>query len=299
MLEKNNLPYKLAKDDVALIMDRFKKFPLVIMYPPERIKKSHSKQNLLPDKPNSISFDLFASVKTKSGSEFWRYSENVLTGAGGIKRYTPRKFKFTGHVTLKETDIELAWFLYTKSPYCRGGLNEGRIIKFVFEDKISEAEVRAEMESVRTTVKALIYGKELGLSESRLRALAKAYFIKNVDELTFAQVKVAIEHQINRDSTNGYQKFIEMTRMDEIIKIRMRMQSLMDADLIVFDTGKRQWLWKTGDKTTELICKIAPAANPNDTLYDYYMGNKDFQEMVEVVEKTNKVASAQGGEVPN
>jgi hypothetical protein len=292
MLYKNDEPYRLAPNDVKTIKERFKKFPLIIKYPPERIKKSRTKENKVPDQPTSISFDLFATVKTNTGADLWRYAENVIIGKHGIKKYTPRKFRFTGLIVLKETDIELAWFLYTKSPYCQNGLNAGKSIKFIFEDKINEAEARAEMESIRTTVKALIWGKELGLSEKRLRDLAKAYFINNVDELTFAQVKMAVESKITSDPTNGYQKFIEMTRMDEIIKTRVRMQTLMDAGIIIFDTAKRQWKWKEAEKGSELICKIAPAANPNDTLYDYFMGNSDFQEMVEIVERTKLGLSA-------
>lgn len=298
MLYQNDLPYKLAPNDVQTLKKRFKKFPLIVKYPEERIVKNRSPQNKIPDKPNSISFDLFTTVKTVSGSEHWRYAENVTIGKHGIKRYTPRKFKFTGHVVLQETDIELAWFLYTKSPHCRGGLNQGRVIKFTFEDKINDAERKAEYESTRTQVKALIWGKDLGLSENRLRNLAKAYFIKNVDDLTFAQVKVAIEGEIVKDPTNGYQKFIEMTRMNEIIKIRTRMQDLIDIGAMKFDDKKRQWMWVGADKNASLICKIGPAANPNDTLYDYFLGNKDFQEMVEVVEKSHNLNAGIGGDNP-
>jgi len=299
MLYKNDLPYKLAPNDVETIKKRFKKFPLKVIYPPERIVKNRSPQNKIPDKPNSISFDLFTTLKTEIGSDHWRYAENVIIGKHGIKKYTPRKFRFTGHIELQSKDIELAWFLYTKSPHCRGGLNQGRVIKFTFEDKISEAEIKAENESIRSQVKALIYGKELGLQEKRMRDLAKAYFIKNVDDLTFAQVKVAVEQIINKDPVNGYEKFIKMTRMDDIIKVRLRLQNLIDAKALEFEPQKRQWVWKGAAKGSDVICRVGPSASINDTLYDYYMGNEDFQEMVVVVEKSNNIHAGKGGDNPD
>ncbi len=208
----------------------------------------------------------------------------------GVKTYTPKSLRFNGRLNLAETDAELAWFLYTKSEYCKGGLNQkGKTYKFMFEDLITDAERQAEVEGVRSQVKSLIYGKEMGLSEERLRAVAKAYFIKNVDLLSFGQVKVAIEHQVNRDPANGLQKFIEMTKGDELINIRMRMQNLMDAKKLKYDPTKKEWAWIDGDKKIESICKVAPGTNATDVLYDYYMGNKDFQEVVEAVEKSKKV----------
>lgn len=288
MLYKNDEPYKLAENDIKTLVNRFHKWPLTITYPPERVVKSRSPQNKLPDKPNSMSWPLTATVKTTKGTESWRYAENVILRPNGVKKYTPKNLLFKGHLQLQETDVELAWFLYTKSTYCKGGLNQGKTVKFVFEDKITEAEIKAKIETQRTNIKSLIYGTETGLSEDRIRAIAKAYFIKNVDDLTFAQTKLALEHAINRDGSGGYQKFIEMTQMDELIKTRMRMQNLIDSGKLRYESGKKEWQWADGDKKVETICKVPPGTVPNDILYDFFMGNKEFQDVVESVEKTVK-----------
>jgi len=290
MLYKNDVPYKLTNADLKVLNDKFKRFPLAIVYPPERITKNRSPQNKLPDKPNSISFPLSATVKTNLGADHWRYAENVLIKDHGVRKYIPKSLRFNGRQLLQETDAELAWFLYTKSEYCKEGLNQkGKTYKFMFEDLVTDAERQAEAEAVRSQVKSLIYGKDMGLSEDKLRAVAKAYFIKNVDLLALGQVKVAIEHQVNRDPVRGLQKFIEMTKGDEILKIRVRMQDLIDAKKLKFETAKKEWIWTDGDKKLESICKVAPGANPNDIICDYYLGNKDFQEVVEAVEKSKKV----------
>jgi len=289
MLYKNDEPYKLAPNDVKTITERFhNKWPLSIIYPPERIIPSRSKQNRLPDKPNSISWPLTATVRTKLGTEQWRYAENVIIKEHGLKKYTPKNIRFNGRKSFSETDIELVWFLYTKSPYCKGGENEGKTIKFMFEDLITEAELKAERESVQSMVKAMIYNTDLGLSEQKLRTLAKAYFIKNVDDLTFAQVKLAIEHQITRDPKNGYKKFLDMTRADEIVKIREKIQRVVDKGFLKYDVVKREWLWLEDGKKPSKLLKIASGVDANDAIYDYYMGNKEFQETVDVIETTNK-----------
>jgi len=289
MLYKNEEPYKLAPTDVKTINERFHgKWPLTIIYPPERIVPSRSKQNKLPDKPNSMSWPLTATVKTKLGTDQWRYAENVIIKEHGLKKYTPKNFRFNGRRPFEETDIELVWFLYTKSQYCKGGENQGKTIKFMFEDLITDAERKAERESLISGVKTMIWNKDFGLSEERLRALAKAYFIKNVDNLTFAQVKMAIEHQVMRDPQHGHQKFMEMTNMEELIVIRGKIQEIVDKGYLKYDVVKKEWLWlEEGKKATKII-KVPPSADPNDAMYDYYMGNKEFQETVDLIGKTKR-----------
>jgi len=290
MLYKNDELYKLAPNDIKVLTEKFKRFPLAIIYPPERVVPSRSKQNKLPDKPNSISFPLVSNVKTKTGTERWRYAENVIVKEHGVKKFTPGNFRFNGRHLLQETDAELAWFLFTKSSYCKGGLNQGKTIKFMFEDLISDAERRADSESIKSRVKAMIFGEDFGLSEEKLRAVAKAYFIKNVDQLTFAQVKLAVDHAVNRDKRDGLKQFVEMTNMDEFLKIRGRIQDLMDKKHLGYDATRKEWQWldEKGDRI-DSICKVAPGRSPNDALYDFYMGNRTFQEVFEAAEKAGKV----------
>jgi len=285
MLYKNDVPYKLAETDIKTLKKKFPRFPLTVIYPPERIKKSRSPQNKLPDKPNSIAFPLVAVVKTTTGTDQWRYAENVIIKEHGVKKYTPKNFRFSGRFQLEEINIELAWFLFTKSPYCKGGMNQGKLTKFMFEDLITEADIKAEKEMLRAQVKALIYGGEMGMNEERLRKVAKALFVKNTDILTYNQVKIAVEQAISKDP-HGYERFVEMTDMDELINVRSRIQSLVDMSMMRYDPVKKQWEWIGENGKPELICKVPPAANPHETIYDYYIGNKDFQSTVESVEKS-------------
>lgn len=288
MLYKNEEIYQLAPNDLKTLYDKFKRFPLKIVYPAGRITKSRSPQNKLPDKPNSMSFPLRSVVNTPTGSEVWRYADNVIIKEHGVKKFIPKNLRFNGTHVLEEKDKELAWFLYTKSQFCQNGKNPGKAHKFMFEDLISEAEKRADAESLRTQAGALIFGKDIGLPEDQLRAIAKSYFIKNVDQLSFSQVKIAVDHAVKRTGDAGYAHFIDISRADDYLKLRVKIQGLIDAGRLKFDGSKKEWQWVEAGKKIEGICKITPGSDPHQILLDYYNGNKNFQEMVDLVEKSKK-----------
>jgi len=303
MLYKNDVIFELSRfpKEIEAIEKHFHgKFPVKVVYPPDRIIKSRLPHNKLPDKPNSISFDLMANVKTSTGTEVWRYVENVVTDAKGKKHYLPKKFIFNGARELKRNDIELIYFLLRKSPYCLGGDNMGSKIKFIFEDKVTEAEKKAEKKALENKIGLLLYNKEYGLPEEKLRAIATAYFIPNVGDLTLSQVRLRIEDKIH-ETKDGVDKFFEMVETDKEVKSRGLIQCAIDMKLLHFDVGKRMWIWQTeGEQGISTICKIPPNEKPHQALYKYYLGNQGFRSDLEAVLMSKKVKVgklvAQGGD---
>jgi len=280
MLYKNDEQIKLNKQEIDSIVKYFHgKFPVKVVYPKERIIASKLKHNRLPDQPNSISFDLKSVVKTADGAEVWRYAEQVIVDNGGKKKYVPKKFRFNGARFLERNDIERIYFLLNKSEYCKGGKNQGKMIKFVFEDLVTEAEKKAEKKELEVKIGMLLYNKEMGLSEERIRLVAKAYSISGVDDLTLPQVKIILERKI-QESKGGADKFFNMVNADEELNIRSSLQKAMDMRLLVYDDGKRSWGWKTPEGKHEQVCKVPPTKSPMDALYDEFMGNKEFSEDV-------------------
>jgi hypothetical protein len=298
MLYKNDEQIKLNKAEIDSLVKHFHgKFPVKIIYPQERIIPSKLKHNRLPDKPNSISFDLKAIVKTENGAEVWRYAEQVIIDNGGKKKYVPKKFRFSGSRFLERNDIELIYFLLNKSEYCRGGKNQGKMVKFVFEDLVTEAEKRAEKKEIDTKIDMLLYNKDMGLPEERLRLVAKAYFIKNVDELTLSQVKNTLNDRIH-DGKSGPDKFFDMVNADEELNTRASIQKAIDMQLLVYDLGKKTWEWKTSEGKREQICKVPPTKAPQDALFDVFMGDKGFREDVQaaLLTKNPKAGKGKGGD---
>ena len=305
MLYKNDVIFELSRfpKEIEAIEKHFHgKFPVKVVYPPERIVKSKLPHNKLPDKPNSISFDLVDNVKTPTGTETWRYTENVITDLRGKKRYLPKKFIFNGARELKRNDIELIFFLLRKSSYCRGGDNQGTKVKFMFEDKITEAEKKAEKKAIENKIGLLLYNKEYGLSEERLRAVAMAYFIPNISNLTLAQVRLRIDDKIH-ETKNGADKFFEMVNEEKEINDRGLIQRAMDMEAIHFDMAKRTWSWKvSGEKGMSLICKIPPNESPHEALYKYLQGNQGFRDDLNAVfiskkARVGKTVAAGGDEI--
>lgn len=301
MLYKNDEQYKLTAEDIKQLRKKFTKFPVTLTYPEERIKKSPSAHNVLPDKPTSLSFPLNTTVKTSSGADRWRYAENRIIGPRGEISYMPVNFFLTGTFILHETDMELIWYLYTKCPYTEGGLNyNGRKPKCVFEDLVGLADRKALREEQSADVKALIYSSKVGLSEKQLRHIAKAMFIPEVDDMTYNQVKVSVEQEINRDRAKGAEKFLAMIDAPEILEINSTLQGAIDKNLIKFVPAKQQWVWVMGPgKAHQPFAEIAPSADPKEALMDFFKGNKKFAQLLEASLKGNKVILASGGGSPD
>jgi hypothetical protein len=302
MLYKNDELYKMDDNERKSLLKFFHdKFPVKVVYPPERIVKSRLKHNRLPDKPNSISFDLVSTVryrKTAEGkstpipSEIWRYATSMSTDKNGNKKYLPKKFKFNGARFLGLSDIELIFFLLRKSEFCKEGDNQGKIVKFMFEDLVSAAEKKAAKKSLAVKIDTLLYG-EKSLPVKRLRELAKAMFVHSVDELSDAQVRIALDDKIAH-SKDGVDKFLSMIDADMEISSRGSIQKVIDSGKLHYDSGKRTWFWKTENSRPEFICKVIPGAHPEEVLVELYVGDKSFRGDIDAFNLTGRKDAGKG-----
>ena len=298
MLFKNDLIYDLskAKAEIEEIEKHFHgRFPVKVVYPPERIVKSKLPHNRLPDKPNSISFDLKATVKTPNGTEVWRYAENVIIDEKGVKKYTPKKFLFDGAKWLKRNDIELIFFLLNKSEYCKGGKNQGSMVKFMFEDLISEADKKAEKKKLEAKIDGLLYGEDFGLPEEKLKAVLQAYQVPGVGEMTPAQIKNRLWDKIH-ETPAGPDDFFRMVNAEDEIKTRVSITKAMDMGVLKYDALKTTWYWQaSGEKGTTVICKVPPTKSASEALYDFYLGNQGFRDDLQAVLITKNPSAGKKG----
>lgn len=299
MLYKNDELYKLTAADHKFITQMFTKFPIRLTYPESRVRPSRSKHNRLPDKPNSISFPLHATVKTDTGTQSWRYCENRMIGTDGRIVWSPHNLVLRGTIMLQKEDVELIYWLIKFCPFLEGGQNfNGKVPKCVIEDLVGQAERKAQKEALIATMKALIYSDQVGLGEKKLRVVAKAYFIPEVDDLSYAQVKLAVEAMVNRDKINGIHKFLDLAEADQTLEIKANLQDAVDRDIITFMAQKRTWAWKTGQGLkNEPICVINPGNDPNEALYDYFIGDRKFAQELLLALKGKSVAVPEGAEV--
>lgn len=299
MLYKNDEMYKLIAADHKFINNRFHKFPITLTYPEKRVRPSRLSHNRLPDKPNSISFPLHATVKTETGTQSWRYCENRMIGTDGKIIWQPHNLILRDSIVLQKTDIELIYWLVKFCPFLEGGENfNGKVPKCAIEDLAGKASKRALHEEQKADVKALIYSQKVGLGESRLREIAKAYFIPEVNELTYDQVKLAVESMISRNKRTGYQEFLDMVDSEQTLLVRGRLQQAIDDKIIIYMAPKNTWAWvtDTGKKNVP-ICTVSGASEPNSAIYDFYMGNRSFAQSLDAALVGEKVVAAEGAEL--
>ena len=258
-----------------------------LVYPESRVRISREKHNVLPDKPTSISFPFAATVKTKKGAEHWRYAEHKFLSTNGQPVFTPPNLVLRSVRVLQETDIELVYWLLYCCPGLEGGENfNGRMPKCTIEDLVGIAERKVRKEAKLADVKALIYSDRVGLGEKKLRLVAKAYFIRGVDELSYAQVKLAVEFEIKRNKTEGVQKFLDLVDAEQTLSVKSTIQSAIDDQIITFMVKNRTWAWVTENgKKNEAIATIGASADPNEALYSLYMGDVHFAEQLQAAVK--------------
>lgn len=291
MLYKNDVIFELSRHpkDVADLKDHFhNRFPVKIVLPPERIVKSRLSHNRLPDKPRSISVDFFASVKTPNGIEEWRYAERIITDKNGKKRYFPKKFVLRDVARFDEGDIEKIFFLYMKSPHCKEGKNQGKMVKFMFEDLVSAADKRADERAKAVKLNSLLYGDEkIGLPIEKLKGLAKAMFIGGVDQLTNSQVRNALYAKVT-DNKVGMKQFMDLVDTDKEYDTRLAIQEVIDTGKLVYDAVKKTWYWKTENEKPQAILHVAPGKNAHEELVERYIVDRNFREDIEALRLTGQ-----------
>lgn len=283
MLYVNGKDYRMTDDEKKALRKKFS-FPLKLVYPPELVKESSV--NRLPDQPTSINIPLRAVFTNKDGeTEEWRWCRSVNLDAAGRRRYVPRNLPFMGSANITETNLELLYFLYYKSPHCKNGAIDPKFKKrayFMIQDLVVMATEKVSAKATLARYDVLLNDNEIGLPEDQLRAIAKAYFIPNVDKLHINQIRVAIDLSVKRDSKNGIANFFELSKSDEFLTVRGKLQTAIDLKIIYFYARERLWRWavEEGEKP-ENICKVLAKTLPENALISWYQANKDFKERLD------------------
>jgi hypothetical protein len=150
----------------------------------------------------------------------------------------------------------------------------------------------------------MIDDDELGLPEERLRAIAKAYFVPNVDDLSLDQVRVVLDLEVRKDRQNGLQRFIDMSNTEDLIKNRGKVRTAIDEGIVKFSPKEKMWAFVNEDKSLDPICKVNKI-EPQAGLVEFYGGDKDFAQRLDAeldgigaVEVVSKVVQAEGEITP-
>lgn len=283
MLYKNGSPYRLNEQEKKKLKEKFT-FPLRMTYAENLIK--NSTVNALPDQPRSINIPLRSTIRTSDGeTQEWIWAHSTIDDVKGRRKYTPRNLPFMGKAVLTELDLELLYFLYHKSPHCVNGDPELTVKKkqyFMIEDLVKVATHKVNSKAKLARYEVMLNDDEIGLPESLLRLMAKAYFIPDVDKLHVNQVRVAIDISVKREPKKGIDTFMELSKSNEILTARSKIQTGIDLKLIYYWPKGRVWRWRTpdGDKPED-FCKVLAKVIPQNALIEWYNVDETFRERLD------------------
>lgn len=283
MLYKNGSPYEMTEKEKQALRETFT-FPVYLRYPPHFIKPS--KLNPLPDKPAGINIPLKSIIREDGTTVEWRWAQSTTLGQNGRTVFSPRVIPFQGDWSVRDLDLDLLYFLYYKSPYCMNGELDQRQKKkayFEIEDLAQAATHKINTRRLEGRVRTLIDDDDLGLSERKLRAVAKAYFVPNADMLTLNQLRVVLDLEVRKDRKTGFQKFLNMVNADEMIKNRGLIRTAADEGVVRWDLKTKTWHFAHedgGTKKGDPICKVNKI-EPMAGLVEFYNGNDDFKQRLD------------------
>lgn len=300
MLYKNGQPYMMSENEVEALKAKFT-FPIYLRYP--QALKKWNKLNKTFDKPAGINIPLRSVLREENTTIEWRWAQQETVSEKGQKKYMPRVIPFQGDWSITDLDIDLLYFLYHKSPYCVNGTVDEKQRKkpyFEIEDLRIAATQKVKDRKMRSRVATLIDDDELGLPETKLRALARAYFVPNVDKLSLDQVRVVLDLEVRKDKREGLQKFIDMSDATELIQLRGKIRLAIDQEIVRFMPKIKTWVFINEDETMDPICKVNKI-EPQAGLVEFYGGDREFAQRLNAelegrgaVDVVSKIVKSEG-----
>ena len=288
MLLKNGKKFELTPAQINKLNELFptlKKGGVIIKYP-----KSAYKKNAKNDRPDSAAGKHIpmTAIKSENGIPVeYTYYESAVPGKnGGPTTYTPPIWTLSG--TKLVDNIELAWFLYYCSPYgYKTEAASGSAHNFFeFENKVTEAREYIQKTQVINRAKVYILDDEIGLSDDKVRTLAKSYNL-NVKDLDIAEVRQALDthltalYNMKRKNPQVYQDFLDNCDMGEGVKMKAEIQDAIDNEIIKYDArnGKKSFFYTDNEgkitKTAVVDQKFTPA-QAAEGLFKAFDNNKEL-----------------------
>ena len=282
-------------------------YPLTFQYAKEKIKPSHERdesgRKQRNDMPRSISIQPhFTMSDPTHGSVEFRYakSRNPAKTLNGNPNYTPSSILIlNNHLSVKENDWDLAYFLLNH-PKCGNGMSNNKTEPyFILEKKVEDAIARADKDRIDAEFATMLYNTDFGLSEEQLRDIALAYHVPGSNTLIPDQLRTELKHMVSGKFTNennrldSIKKFMELTDSKETLKLRGTIQRAVDLNYIGIHATKRAWMWKEGEDWGAMIVKTAGNKSNHQSLYEYLetkKGKEVYAQLIEAIEEAAVVA---------
>jgi hypothetical protein len=214
--------------------------------------------------PRSISVGCVASVVNPSGtSDMVRYAEayNHSPQTKAII-YTPQRITLKSRMPVNlNTNADLAYFLYACSPHCANGLNKSSKSSIYFRIKDEKEEARQKIEVNRNVDRArfMISNDDMmgGLSDLRIRVIAKTYGYPNADDGNIMVVRAWVRDYV--DKLMRHDKFLVDASVETFGDLQSIVEKLEESGHLTREKrqGKMAWLLDGEDIHTVSYAKDA------------------------------------------
>ena len=260
-------------------------------YPDSVVYKSSKPQRInelsgRPERPIREGFPLVCSVMTENGTDLVAYcvSPPKKDKVGNL-RYKPKTHKMIDALVVQKSKRpDFLFFLERISSAVKGGV----IVKEDLEKEAAE-KIKKEQPFADCRYFILSENSPLAHNEKKVRALAAAWGISNVDHMEINQLKWTLWDKIcllekNVGEKGKYIKqFIEQAKEEGItreVKIRNNIQKAIDNNFIIYKSDKVGWFYGSGDI---LICKlmIEEINQPLEGIYRFYISSpKEYDNLL-------------------
>lgn len=274
MLEINNKKIEVTKK----LLEKecgITNFPVVFRLTNQLIKKQ-GKSSGKADQLNfgkSFSFpSWFNAQDDEKGTIEIRYFKTTK-GFGDQKTYLPNEVTMGSRadITVPETDLDLIYFLALHIRNANSKYRDpSRKPWFFLEDLVKEAEIKANKKKLLNKIDTLLWNEEFGLSDDKLREVAKTYEISMVDKKSLDQIRVILDPLAKANPD----EFLERTNNKKDMKLVAFLNDCVDHKIIGHKKVRNSHSWyiltDTGD-TDEKICSIRKDEKPMEKLASYLL----------------------------
>lgn len=194
--------------------------------------------------------------------------------------YLPRSIEFKGQKTIwtKNTSMDLLFFLHYCSEFCEGGegYNEKKTAMFAIHNPKLRAVEEVKQEKAVIRLKELLFDEQRGLTEKDVKAMAKALFVPEVDNMDDAEVRIAVRNKVVSDK-KALERFNLMYSDDKMLEQRTYISDAISVGFIQHVMADGNWYYtdKQGDKTQPIVKVINTSDTGKvDELYEYFRDDK-------------------------
>jgi len=289
MLYKNGVKYELTQKDRNDLLAVIRKFPVSIVYVPEKVNYVKEDGKEKRRFPPGVDIDLKNTVvDDKGNTNEFVWCENVSMRDKKLVYY-PTSRHFNPVNVFTEKDIELVWFLYNCVPVIRGGkaATPNGIHEFEFSVPFLSQKSRVEYTQKLSQAQTIVSGDEKTLPEKKLNEIANALFVPQADKLERIELQSALIDLLEKGSSK-YNKeqildrFFELTEDSDLKKVSSLVNQGFDKGVLSLDENSRQIKLKVDDKEEKIGKKVPVTEDPKDWAIKALLGDESNLQFLEL-----------------